>query len=198
MKSYYFHSIRNFSVERLIQVLDTGYILPREMMNNPPSDKNNIFNGNKWISLTQKTLMDDEMSRFYRSSYNELVPGSICLVLEPNVEGITFPNYVDPEFDYYEQTGRKVLFSDDDTRFSYYLDEVQTNKPIPTSKIIAIGYPLQYKLEKNEEKEKIEEEITSIKSALERNDLNIPLIDSSHYDFADDEEKIRTSEIKSR
>ncbi len=194
MQPYYYHSIRNLNMERLIQILDSGYILPRAMMENKPSDKNNIFNGNNWISLTQKTLMDDDMLYEYRSSYDELIPGSICFVIEPNIEGIKFPNYIDPEFGYYYE-GKDILFSDGDERFSYYLDEVQTNKPIPTSKMLAVGYPLNRRLNECGIKQ-VKSEIAFIKSTLERNNLSIPIIDSSEYDFADTEEKIQESNKK--
>ena len=108
-------------------------------------DKNNIFNGDSHISLVQKTLMTDDMYKHFRSSYNELIQGSLCAVISPEIEGIVYPNYFDCEYD------TSFIISDDSTeRYSYYLDEIQTAVPIPTSKFLAIGYPMtHFKTKKN-------------------------------------------------
>lgn len=194
MEPYYFHRFRNYNLERLIQVLESGFILPRSMMKNPPTDQNNIFNGTNWISLAQKTLMDDQQCNYFRSSYNELIPGNICVVISPSIDGIVFPDYFDYENVFDDKEREKVFFNDGKERFSYYLDEVQTDVPIPTSKFIAIGYPVShFKITKSDKE--IAEDIENIKSTMERNKINIPILDSTSYSFADDERHMKTSKI---
>ena len=190
MESYYYHRFRNFNLNTLFKVIESGFILPRKMIVNGVSDANNIFNGNSYISLAQKTLMTDDMYKHFRSSYNELIQGSLCAVISPEIEGIVYPNYFDCEY------GTSFIISDDSTeRYSYYLDEIQTAVPIPTSKFLAIGYPMtHFKTKKNSEE--IIEEIITIERELKNHGIEIPIIDSTRNDFADDEEQIQLSKIR--
>lgn len=195
MEPYIFHSFRNFSLETLYKVLESGFILPRKMIKDGPTDTNNIFNGNDYISVAQKTLMSDSMLDYYRSSYNELICGSLCAVITPKIDGITYPNYVDFGTIYSEVERERATYHDRTVRYSYYMDELQTNVPIPTSKFLAIGYPLSYfKGQKSESV--VEKELEQIEQSLTKNRLNIPIIDSTSYDFADDKEHIALSKIK--
>lgn len=195
MESYYFHHFRNYNIETLIQVLNSGFILPRCMMSNPPVDKNNIFNGDQWISLTQKTLMDEGMCYYFRSAYNELVPGNVCVVISSDIEGVVFTNYVRCEWAFSQEEKERIFFNDGKERFSYYLDEVQTNIPIPVSKFIAIGYPISHFKESKSDREIILD-IKTIESAILKSGIDIPILDSTSYCFADDSKQMELSKRK--
>ena len=99
MESYFYHRFRNFNLDTLLRVFDSGFILPRKMVVNGVDDANNIFNGNSYISLVQKTLMTDDMCRYFRSAYNELIQGNLCVVISSEIDGIVYPNYIDFGFD---------------------------------------------------------------------------------------------------
>ena len=189
MKSYLYHSIKFYNFDTLYKILDSGYILPRCMIKGSESfDRNNIFNGTKYISLTMKTLMGENERYYYRSSYDEVIAGSLCIVID-KFKDIIFPSYLDWDMTSREETN-KILFKDGPDRYSYYLDEVQTDKKIPISNFIAIGYPnanFEYRLGTLKNKKQLLE----IKEALVKHNLIIPIINSDVYSFADNEDNIK-------
>ena len=190
MESYFYHRFKNFNLETLLQVLKTGFILPRNMIVNGLNDKNNIFNGDSHISLVQKTLMTDDMCKYFRSAYIELIQGNLCVVISPEIEGIVYPDYIDFRYDSSE------IYKNSTTRYSYYMDEVQTPFPISITKFLAVGYPLAH-FKKIKSENEIEKDLSMLERALINNELDIPIIDSTNVDFADDKEKIKLSKIKS-
>ncbi len=193
MESYFYHRFRNFNLDTLLRVFDSGFILPRKMIVNGVDDANNIFNGNSYISLVQKTLMTDDMCRYFRSAYNELIQGNLCVVISSEIDGIVYPNYIDFGFDDSSVFNNKN--DDSPYRYSYYMDEVQTAIPIPISKFIAIGYPIAH-FTREKTKDEIVNDIITIKKKLNDKKINIPIIDSTNSEFADDEKQIELSKIK--
>lgn len=189
MRPYLYHSIKFNNLDTLYKILDSGYILPRCMIEGSKSfDRNNIFNGTKYISLTKKDRMSNFDKQYFRSSYDEFVVGSLTIVID-KFNDIIVPNFIDMDtID--REVYRKLLFRDDGERHSYYLDEVQTDKKIPISNFIAIGYPnsnFEYALGTLKNKDQLLE----IKEALVKHKLNIPIVNSDVYSFADDEENIK-------
>ncbi len=196
MEPYLYHAIKNYDLDRLINILKTGYILPRKMLGEkyrPNRGTKLDLNGESWISLCQKSLYDDTYADIYPSSFEMLVKDNLSVVISPDIEGINYPNFV--SYDELGPSAIKSLIRDDSpTRYSTYLDEVQTNIPIPTSKFIAIGYPKEHLEELHERNTK--EEIDAIRKVLDEENLSIPVIDSSSYEFADTEEKIKKLVIR--
>ena len=151
-------------------------------------DSNNIFNGTKYISLTMKSIMVDSDGEYYRSSFDEVILGHLCIVID-GFEDIVFPSFVYWDELSIEEANR-IKFNDGNNRYSYYLDEVQTDKKIPLSTFIAIGYPnsfFEYQLGSINNKD----QLLRLKDRLLRYGLDIPIVDSSAYSFADDKEKIK-------
>ena len=189
MEPYLYHGIRFNNIETLYKILDSGFILPRCMIKGSENfDRNNIFNGTKYISLTMKTLMDEHDLEYYRSSFDEVILGSLCIVID-GFKDIVFPSYVDWDRISTEEA-KRILFKDDDQRYSYYLDEVQTNKRIPISNFIAIGYP-NYTFEYHLGTINNKEQLLRLKERLLTHGLDIPIVDSSSYYFADDRDNIK-------
>lgn len=194
MEPYYFHRFRNFNLDALYSVVENGFILPRKMIKDAPSDTKNIFNGNSWISLSQKSLMDDLMNRRFLSSYNELIVGSLCAVIDKDIPGVVDTNYV--IYDFLSPSLKdKIRNSEALPRFSEFLDEVQTDVAIPIEKFLAIGYPLSH-FRKSLSDEDVIRDIEKIEDAFLKKGISIPILDSGIYDFADDEEHIALSQIK--
>lgn len=193
MEPYLFHGFRDFNVDVVCRVLENGFILPRKMINDAKTDCNNIFNGNAWISLCQKSLMDTSMYYRFRDSYSEWILDRLCIVIDNNIDGLRFTNYIDPD-ECYASVRKRLVYDENPERYSYYMDEVQTNIPIPSDKFLAIGYPVDY-FRSVKSFEEMREDISKIYKILEEKGLNIPVINSSEYSFADNSECIRLSKI---
>ena len=126
LEPYLFHSVKWKNFDLLVDIINSGYIMPRCMLEEGKiTDTNNIFNGTKYISLSQKGIADGE-----RSSYDELVmDGNPCLVLKRDNLDLISPRYVDRN-ELSPDEWRAILFNDGDERFSYYGDELQTKQKI--------------------------------------------------------------------
>lgn len=185
MEPYLYHGIRDHRFDRLINILKTGYIFPKNML----SDKYKIdrsisldLNGNCWISLGQKSLIDDYYRETCPNSFDDFIYNHLCIVVNPNIEGIRYTNHI--WYDSMSHDDIIELISDESIiRYSTLMDEVQTNKPISTRDFIAIGYPQN----RSNRKKELEE----LKETLLKQQLPIPVVDSSRYDFADDVSKIK-------
>jgi hypothetical protein len=185
MEPYLYHGIKFKNLDVLIEILSTGFILPKSMQKNAIDDGHNIFNGDKYISLSQKTLIEDDMRYRARCSFDSCIHNNINIVIS-NFWDIIYPDYVN--WDYLSpERARAIKLSEDRHRYSDCMDEVQTDKPVPKSNFIAIGYPTNLRSDPKE----AEADVKRIYEALERAQLRIPVIDSSHYDFADTEEHIK-------
>lgn len=195
MEPYLYHGIRDYNIDRLINILKEGYILPKKMLseNFKVERKNQIdFVGQNWISLAQKSLYDEYYAEVSPSIFDTHVHNHPCIVIDPSIEGIKYPTFLC--YDEYGPDYIKSLINDEsNTRYSIYTDELQTNIPVPTSKFLAIGYPKEHYIETK--KENYQEELGRLRNALLESNLNIPIIDSSYYDFADNKEKIKKHKI---
>lgn len=196
MENFLFHGLREINGELsvLFNILENGYILPRcQIANSEKMDTNNIFNGTKYISLCQKSLMNYPKEDFERYSYDDYIYNKICFVIKNEDKNLIYPSYVERDFVSPEEW-KRIIFNDDDQRYSYYLDEVQTKDPISIKDIIAIGLPvatLEYLLGKNVYNDFVEK----LRNTLKEKNLNIPICDSSMYSFADDYQRIENSNI---
>lgn len=199
MEPYLFHGIRWYNFDILMKIIESGFILPRcQLGKDVVNDKNNIFNGEKYISLSQKSLNEEGMLGYYKSAYDDYIVGKPCLVLKNKTIKLIFPellsmfdkDYMSPE------EWNKMIFNDDDTRHSYYMDELQTDNPISLKEnLIAVGLPIR-NMKKNigeEETYKIFEKVSKL---VKEKGYDVPIIDSSSYSFADNEERINESVIK--
>ena len=190
MNNYLYHGVKWWNYDLLVEIIKSGYIMPRCMLPKEANqDTNNIFNGTKYISLTEKVRLDGE-----RSSYEEVIYGNPCFVLKRDYIDLIHPKFIEKEMMTPEDY-RKILFSDADERFSYYGDEVQTKDKISLkSNLVAIGLPV-YDLDATFDNEGKLRLFGSIKEALLGHDIDVPIVNSSLYDFADDEEAIERSKI---
>lgn len=189
IEPYTYHGFKFYKIDTLLKVLDSGFILPRCMINDESlKDKNNLFNGTKYISLCRKSMIDDRMTGIYRNSFDERVFDNLCVVMD-DVTDILYPNLI--EWDYLgERELKEILFNDNELRYSYYQDELQTAKPIPITKIIAVGYPKAY-FETTFGEEQSNKSLEIIRSELEKHNLDVPIVNSGNYDFADNAECIK-------
>ncbi len=185
MEPYLYHGIKFKNIEVLLEILSTGFIVPRSMQKHPIEDNLNIFNGNKYISLSQKSLIEDGMRWMARVSFDVIIHNNINIVIN-NFLDIIYPDLVNWDC-LSPQEARRIRLCDDRQRCSDCMDEVQTDKPIPKSNFIAIGYPTT--LRSNPEER--DADIRRIYEAIKRAELDIPVVDSSHYDFADTQEHIK-------
>lgn len=188
MEPYLYHGIRDFNLDKIINILKTGYIVKRKDLENKyiSKDKNESdFNGENWISLSQKSLYDSYYGSPRLSSFDRFVYNHLCIVIKNNYKNLVYTNFVD--FDMYSSSYFKKIQEEGNERYSTFMDEVQTKENIPISEFIAIGYPTKYfKYRKD-----VSSDIELIKNTLNEKKLLIPVIDSSFYDFADTEEKIK-------
>lgn len=189
MEPYYFHGFRNCNLETLYKVLECGFILPREDINGIKESGTNLYNGEKWISLCQKSLADDYMARIYSTSYNEMIYNNLCVVIDSNLKGIVDTLYI-PSDCFYESMRKQLVYDQNKERYSSFIDEVQTDIPISINDFLAIGYPLD-----RFKKEETEQNIKEIEKRLEQTGLNIPILNSSVYDFGDSKEQFALSKI---
>jgi hypothetical protein len=174
-----------------------GYILPKKML--PDEFKVNRsnqlnLNGESWISLSQKTLYDDFYGDINPSSFECHVHNHMCAVIDSNIEDKKIVNHI--LYDYYGSRYINDLIDDNsEERYSTFMDEVQTRKPVSVTSFLAIGYPLKYYQSCKKDSKEIKKELEYIKEILEIKSLNLPVIDSSYYDFADNKENIEKNTI---
>lgn len=190
MEAYYFHGFRKFNMKALENVMRTGFILPRDKTQ-IYTDGNNLYNGDFWISLCQKTLIDDYYYYFGSPivSYDAFIYKNICVVIDPEkVEGARLVSVINSDY----HSSKEIAWlarKDNYNRISCYEDEIQTNVPVPTSSFLAVGYPLI------NSKSEDEKNVKYIYSLLDKYNLNIPVLDSSIYSFADDTDEMKKSKI---
>ena len=198
MEPYLYHGIRDYNLDRLINILKVGFILPKKMLANKykVNRENQLdLNGQSWISLCQKSIYDDSLGDISPSSFDEHILNHISVVIEESIDNKTYPSHI--IYDYYgPEYIRNLIDDNSDNRYSTYSDEIQTNKPISIKKFIAIGYPKLFLLSKNKKETEVKSNIRLIKDTLDEKKLYIPVIDSSYYDFADDQEKIKKYTIR--
>ena len=194
MSDYVFHGIKFLDFERLHQIIDTGYILSRKMMGeNKPNDTYNLFNGTEYISLSMPSQGSPRLARIFKNAYNYYIFNNLCIVFG-DVPNIIYPLLMCEE-DIYLDEYQKILRSDEGDRFSYFMDEVMVKDKIDLSRAIAIGYPLDnIKGQFNEEK--AYKELETLYDHLEKKNINIPVIDSTHYGFADTPEDVKKYTLK--
>lgn len=190
MEPYFYHRVKNLNIDTLFKIVDSGYIMPRVMINTTFCDHGNVFNGNEWISLSQKVLIPPVHYFDFRSSYDEIIVGSLCIVIDGDLDNITYTDFI-PYDELYNEISREIISDDNPARYSDCIDEVQTRHAIPTDKFVAIGYPFTSKDEKSAKKE-----VGMIREKLDSKGLSIPILNSSKYDFADDEHCMKLSKIK--
>ena len=190
MDPYFYHRVKNLNIDTLFKIVDSGYIMPRVMINTTFCDHDNVFNGNEWISLSQKVLIPPVHYFDFRSSYDEIIVGSLCIVIDGDLDNITYTDFI-PYDELYNEISRKIISDDNPARYSDCIDEVQTRHAIPTDKFVAIGYPFTSIDEKSAKKE-----VGMIREKLDSKGLSIPILNSSKYDFADDEHCMKLSKIK--
>jgi len=194
MEPYFFHGFRDYNVDTVCRVLESGFILPRKMITNGFDDSNNIFNGEAWISLSQKSLIDPHPRYRVREAYNEWIYDHLCVVISPNIDGVTYTNYVDSD-ECYKEWRKHVVYDDNPIRYSYYIDEVQTNVAIPVEKILALGYPSNYFFMIKGESG-VKDDLDVLCNKLASKNLDIPIVNSSMYDFADNSKQLIKSKIR--
>ena len=190
MEPYLYHGIRNYDLDRLINILKTGYILPKkELASQFKVDRTHELdlNGQSWISLCQKSIFDDSVEEISHSSFDSFVYKNLCFVFDYNVDGIVYPNHMIYDF-YGPKYIRSLVDDESSTRVSTYSDEVQTSIKIPVSKSIAIGYPKAYLSSSDCD---VASQLMKIRKALCESKLDVPIVDSSYYDFADTKENIK-------
>ena len=188
MEPYLYHGIRDYNLDKLINILKTGYIVKRSNLDDKYNSKNINeidFNGENYISLSQKSLYDPYYGIPRLSSFDRFIYNHLCFVIKNNFKNLVYTNFAD--FDMYSSNYFKEILKKDKERYSSFMDEVQTNVNISKEDFLAIGYPVKYfKYRTN-----IDNEIALIKKNLEEANLKIPIVDSSFYDFADTEEHIK-------
>jgi len=190
MEPYYFHGFRNCNLETLYKVLECGFILPRKDIKETLENETNLYNGENWISLCQKSLADDFMARRYTTSYDEIIYNNLCVVIDSNLKDVVDTIYIPSDY-FYEDMRKKLVYDQSRVRYSSFIDEVQTDEPISIKNFLAIGYPLN----RFKEKETIEHNIEELEKKLEQAGLNIPILNSSMYDFGDSKEHFELSKI---
>ena len=190
MVEYLYHGIKWWDYDLLVKIIESGYLKPRCMLEpGLITDNNNIFNGTKYLSLTEKVRVDGG-----RSSYDERIWGNPCFVLKRDNLDLIHPRYVEMDF-LSDEEQRKILFSDNDERYSYYEDEVQVKDKISLkSNLVAIGLPM-YDLDGSHDNDSKLKLFGDIKRALLGNDIDVPIVNSSVFDFADNDEAIEKTKI---
>ena len=192
MKPYLYHGIKWYNYDLLLKIIESGYILPRcELTDDIVDDKNNIFNGTKYISLCQKSIGTDCKS--IKTSFNEYILNKPTLLLDKKNINLIYPRFITPlENELISPLEwEKLIYNDSDRRVSYYLDEVQTKDRISLKdNLIAVGLPLRHLL-RNYSEEEMKNIYNKVKLVLQEKGIDVPIINSSEYDFADDEECIK-------
>lgn len=204
MEPYLYYGIRDYDLDSIISILRRGFIVPRKMLGEKYKTERTgklDLTGDSWIDLCQKSLYDDSYGDISPSKFDIQILNHMCAVLEHPLEGIQYPTHLIYDICGPEEVQSKI--KDDSTeRYSVFLDEVQTNVPVPTSKFTAIGYPRDFLLSESKEygpvktTEQVKEELEALRQALVEGNLTIPIVDSSYWDFADDKERIRRYTIR--
>lgn len=186
IEPYLYHGIKFGGINKLIEIIESGFILPKKMI--PGFKKENKtgldLNGESWISLSQKSLFDPYYGE-ETCSYELRIYQKPCFVIRNFIEGIRYTNYLNID-EISVETIQSMIKDDSKTRYSTYVDEVQTNVPISMKEVIAIGIPEELSTEQNVER---------VKRTLEKAKMNVPILDSSKYNFADNEECMKKSKI---
>ena len=198
MEPFLYHGIKWNNYSLLVKILKSGYIFPRCMLEDGlVTDKNNIFNGTKYISLCQKSLFDVHMEGIFRCSFDEYILNKPALVLKNENIKLIYPEnltMLDKDMMSPEEW-RNIIFNDGEKRFSYYLDELQTDDAISLKdNLLAVGIPLSI-FSKQYTKVEQQKILTEIKSIILKEYDNIPIVDSSIYNFADDEKCLKKNTI---
>ena len=194
MSEYIFHGIKFFDFERLHQIIETGYILPRKMMGeNMPDDTYNLFNGTEYISLSMPSQGSPRLARIFKSAYDRYVFGNLCFIFE-DVPNLVYPLLIS-EDDIYLEEYRKILRTDEGERYSYFMDEVMTKDKIDISNAVAIGYPKEM-INSRIGSDVASKELDSLYNHLDKRNIKLPVIDSTYYDFADTSEDIKKNVLR--
>ena len=196
MEPYLFHGIKWYNYDLLLKILESGYILPRCMQKEEVTDKNNIFSGTKYISLCQNSL--NTGSELYKSAYDDFIYGRPMFVLDNKKIDYIYPNLMTLfESDMMSpDEWHSIIFSDSLPRYTYYCDEVQTDKEISLKdSLLAVGLPLSH-LKMNYSPEEVKTLLNKTKAILLEMEKDIPVINSSEYHCAQDEEMIKKYTIR--
>lgn len=199
MENYLYHGIKWYDYKILVKILESGYIMPRCMLKEGLIvDNNNIFNGNKYISLCQKSLWSEEDQWEYKRSFDDYIFNRPTLVLKKENIDIAYPNLISKlENDTMSpEKWKRITFNDDEERYSYYCDELQTKEKIALKdNLIAIALPGNH-LKRQLSTDEARQILKSVKETLIKSELDVPILDSSIYDFADNEECIKKNILK--
>ncbi len=204
LEPFLYHGIRGNDIERLINIFNTGYILPKKMLEGDFKVEANWTvdtTGKSWIALSQKVLIDREMLSYLGEdsnnksvAYDNFIENHLCIVIDKdyNSNNLSYPQWLRHSVYGPEEIEAKIK-DDSDDRYSPCIDEVQTRKPISIKHFIAIGYPKTYLESKGIDTEK---ELKLIRDVLIEHNAFIPVCDSSNYDFADNYECIKKYDLK--
>ena len=194
MNDYLFHGIKFFDFERLHQIIEIGYILPRKMMGeNKPDDTYNLFNGTEYISLSMPSQGSPRLARIFRSAYDRYIFGNLCFVFE-NVPNLVYPLLL-CEDDIYLDEYQKILRTDEGDRYSYFMDEVMTKDKIDITNAIAIGYPKEM-IDNRLGSDVAIKELDALYNHLDKKNIKLPVIDSTYYNFAETPEEVKRYTLK--
>ncbi len=198
MEPFLLHGIKWNNYDLLLSIIDQGYILPRSMQENPPEDRNNIFNGDDYTSFCQKSLMDGYMFELYRCSFDDFILNKPTLVLKADNVNLIYPrNMTMLEKDMMStDEWRKLICNNEGERVSYYGDELMTKDKVSLKdNLIAIGLPMD-DLKMSYSEEQIEDLVSKIKDGLGKlGREDVPIVNSSIYSFADNMEEIENARI---
>ncbi|MBR1385401.1 MAG: hypothetical protein IJ568_01080 [Bacilli bacterium] len=184
MEPFLYHGIRDYNIDKLINILKVGYVLPNKMLEKEFRNNNKeelSTSGNSWICVTQKSLYDDYYGENCPSTFDLYIYNHPCIVIDNNIKGIKYPTQIVIDF-YGREYLEKLIKDDSEERYSPFMDELQTNIPIPKDKFLAIGYPTKYYNGKY---------LSEIEKTLKNANLDIPIVDSSIYEFADSYDNIK-------
>ncbi len=197
MEPYLLHGIKWRNYDLLIKLLKSSFLLPRkDLEKGLVTDKNNIFNGDTYISFCRKTPYDPSIEEDYSYSFEEFILDNPCLVLKEDNIDIIKPrlltrldkSMMSPE------EWRALLFRNDGERVSYYYDEVMTRDKISLrDNLVAVGLPTSY-LKYSKDGEEV---LGRVQNTLTFSGLSVPIIDSSVYSFCDNSDNIEKNKIKS-
>ena len=118
MEPYLYHGIRFNDIDKIINILECGFILPRRMIEDKSIKKNDSlldFNGERYISLCQKSLYLEESCYDAKSSFLRHILNHACFVIKNNYENIKYTEYLD--VDYYGPMYLKKVVYDSKCHF---------------------------------------------------------------------------------
>lgn len=201
IEPYLYHGIKLGDTNKLIEIINSGFILPKKEIveYKNPNPELISFNGDSWISLSQKSLIEDENGE---AAFDMFIYNHPCFVIRHGIKGLNYTSYLNKD-DYYNlhsysvrngkikttdvsELIKEFLEEHSETRYSSYIDEVQTNVPISMKEIIAVGVPKDATRD---------EDIERVRRTLEEAQMNVPILDSSRYDFADNQICMKKSKI---